>query len=238
MKSGDIELTSTNPFKYDIGQKVMGFDYNRGRTFICGTIVEKDHRGRCGGDNAYKIESEYGHSGILFENNILPSFDKNILFKELRKDKMLTIRILFDFGIHAIVEKDGKEVFSHRIDDEEEEGREVEPGNLLKSYEKLLTSLGFKPLLDEMYLGDGLLVLKFSEPEDDKNTERISKYVLDDIRNSIIDKKGEISKERQDEIIDASSSNELYEKWCSWNGFVGWSEKIKRAIFEIYGIKK
>jgi len=37
----------------------------------------------------------------------------------------------------------------------------IEPESLLKSYEKLLTYLGWKPDSDRMYLGDGLLVLNF-----------------------------------------------------------------------------
>ncbi len=239
MKSNDIELTSTNPFGYEIGQKVMGFDYNRGRHFICGTIIEKDHSGHRREENAYKIKSEYGdeHSGTLFENGILPSFDRNILFKELRKDKMLTIRVSFSFGVHVIVEKDGKEIFSQRIDDEEEKGNDVEPGSLLESYQKLLICLGFKPLSGEMYMGDGLLVLKFSEPEDDKNTDRISKHVLDDIRGDIWDT-DKVPKEKQDEIINSLTPNELFDKWCAWNGYIGLKDEIKRTVFEIYGIKK
>lgn len=239
MKPGDIELTSTNPFKYNIGQEVMGYDYNRGRHFICGTIAERDHRGNSRKDNAYRIESEYGdnHSGTLFENGILPSFDKNILSKELRKDKMLTVKVLFDFGTTVVVEKDGKELFTHRIDREDEEGNDTDPGNLLKSYEKLLAYFDFNPLSDEMYLGDGLLILKFAEPEDGKNTERISEHVLEDIRNDIWDTDS-IPKEKQDDIINSLTPNELFDKWCGWNGYIRLSEKIKRAVFEIYGIKK
>lgn len=239
MKSGDIELTSTIPFKYDIGQKVMGYDYNRGRHFICGTIAERDHRGRSRDENAYRIESEYGdkHSGTLFENGILPSFDMNILSKELRKDKMLTVKVLFDFGTTVVVEKDGKELFAHRLDREDGEGNYADPGNLLKSYEKLLACFDFNPLSDEMYLGDGLLILKFAEPEDGKNTERISEHILDDIRNDIWDTDS-VPKEKQDDMINSLTPNELLDKWCGWNGYIGLSEKIKRAVFEIYGIKK
>lgn len=237
MKSNDLELTSTNPFKYGIGQKVMGYDYNRGRHFICGTIAERDHSGHSRAENSYRIESEYGgeHSGTLFENGILPYFDRNILSKELRKDEMLTVKVLSDFGTSVVVEKDGKEVFSHRIDDEKEEGNCADPGNLLKSYEKLLMCLNFKPLPDEMYLGDGLLILKFAEPEDEKNTDRISNPVLGDIRSGIGDN---VQVKRRDDIINSLSSNELFERWCEWNGFIGLDEKIKRAVFEIYGIKK
>lgn len=30
-----IDLYAKNPYSYEIGKKVMGFDYNRGRRLIC-----------------------------------------------------------------------------------------------------------------------------------------------------------------------------------------------------------
>lgn len=151
-----IDLYARNPYKHEIGEKVMGFDLFRDRRFICGIIVDRDHRGDT---NAYIIESEYGkdHSGTLFESGILSFFDENILLRELEKDKMLTIKILYGFGVVVIVEKDGKEIFRQNI-----EGV-AEPEYLLKSYEKLLACLDFKPLLDEMYMDDSLLILKFEK---------------------------------------------------------------------------
>ncbi len=153
-----IDLYTRDPYKYGIGEKVMGTDYNRGHRFICGTIVNREHRG----GNAYTIESEYGkdYSGVLYELSIL-SFDKNVVSEEIRKDNRLTVRIEFQFDpITVYVEKDKEEIFNQDI-----EGDMEDPGELLKSYEKLLTFLGYKPDLDRMYCGDGLLVLQFDESE-------------------------------------------------------------------------
>ncbi len=66
------------------------------------------------------------------------------------------------------------------------------------------------------------------------NTECLSKKILNDIRNNIGEKK---SKEDQDKIINSSTSGELFNRWCEWHGFIGWSEKIMRAVFEIYGVE-
>ncbi len=159
-KDGDkmalIDLYAGNPYGHDIGEKVMGtvFQYHK---FICGTIIDREHSGR---DNAYTIESEYGkdYSGTLCEGSIKP-FDEKVVLEEIRKDNRLTIRILSDFNpVTVIVEKDKKEIFSQHI-----EGDMEDPGELLKSYEKLLAFLGFKPDLGRMYLGDGLMVLQFDD---------------------------------------------------------------------------
>jgi hypothetical protein len=154
-----IDLYSKNPYEHDIGEKVMGFDYNRGHTFACGTIVRREHFGQ---DNAYIIESEYGkdYSGTLFERSVQP-FDEKVVLEEIRKDNRLTIRIVSGFSpITVYLEKDKKEIFSQDI-----EGDIEDPGELLESYEKLLEFLGFEPDRDRMYLGDGLMVLQFEEAE-------------------------------------------------------------------------
>lgn len=160
---GSIDLYSRNPFKHDLYEKVMGFDYNRGKRFIYGVITHRDHRGK---ENAYTIESPHGHdhSGVLYENSILPFFDEGILSRELEKDKMLTISIICRCGTLVIVEKDGKEVFNVHMDESEY----IESGELMKSYELLLAFLGYKPLLDEMYIGDGLMILKFEKEDENK----------------------------------------------------------------------
>lgn len=151
-----IDLFAAYPYNHDIGEKAMGTDYQYHR-FICGTIVDREHRGN---DNAYMVESEYGkdYTGTLCESSIRP-FDENVVLEEIRKDNRLTIRVLFDYNpITVFVEKDKKEIFSQHI-----EGDMEDPGELLKSYEKLLTFLGFKPDLGRMYMGDGLLILQFDE---------------------------------------------------------------------------
>ncbi len=156
-----IDLYAKNPYGHDIGEKVMGNDWQYHR-FICGLIIDREHRGE---DNAYIIESEYGkdYSGTLYENSIKP-FDENVVLEEIRKDNRLTIRILFDFNpITVIVEKDKKEIFSQHIEADMED-----PGELLKSHEKLLIFLGFKPDMGRMYLGDGLMILQFDKNDVDK----------------------------------------------------------------------
>lgn len=157
-----VDLYAENPFTHKIGEKVMGFNYFRGRRFICGTIVDRKHSGT---SNAYIIKSEYNkHDGTLYDSEFIP-YDENILLRELKKDKMLTIRFLFDFGFTIIVEKDGKEIFSQEI-----KGVDIDTDDMIDdmidSYKKLLEVLGYKPLLDEMYLGDGLIVLKFENEKE------------------------------------------------------------------------
>lgn len=162
----DIDLYAKIPFKHGLHEKVMGFDYNRGKRFICGAITYRNHQGK---ENAYTIESPYGnnHSGVLYENSILPSFDEKILSRELEKDKMLTISIICHNGTIVVVEKDNKEVFKVSMDESEY----IESGELMKSYELLLTLLGYRPLLDEMYIGDSLMVLKFEKEDENKKED-------------------------------------------------------------------
>lgn len=160
MAKGLIDLYARNPFKHDIGEKVMGYNIFRTFQFVCGTIVDREHRGET---NAYRIESEYGKDfgGELFESAIKP-YDEKLVLEEIRrtlgddKTRVLTIKVLDRCGVSIIVEEKGKEVVTEDID-----GDDVELGSLLKSYEKLLTYLGWKPDRDRMYLGDGLLVLNF-----------------------------------------------------------------------------
>ncbi len=153
-----IDLYAKNPYSHDIGKKVMGTN-DRYHRFICGTIIDREHRGD---DNAYIVESEYGkdYSGMLYESSVEP-FDEKVVLEEIRKDNRLTIRVLFDSNpVTIFVEKDKKEIFSQHI-----EGDMEDPGELLRSYEKLLEFLGFKPDIGGMYLGDGLMVLQFEDRE-------------------------------------------------------------------------
>lgn len=155
-----IDLFANNPYKHNIGDKVMGYSIFRCFRFICGNIIDREHRGE---SNVYIIESEYGKdfSGELFEGDIKP-YDEKLVLEEIRrtvgddKTRVLTVKVLDHCGVSVIVEEKGKEVMYEDV-----EGDDVEPGSLLKSYEKLLVYLGWKPDSDRMYLGDGLLVLNF-----------------------------------------------------------------------------
>lgn len=171
-----IDLFARNPFQYNIGDKVMGYYTFRVFKFICGIIVGREHRGK---SNVYFIESEYGDdfSGELSENEIKP-FDEKLVLEEIRRTKgddktrVLTVKVVYHFGVSVCVEEKGKEVLNQEI-----EGDDTEPGSLLKSYEKLLTYLGWKPDMDRMYLGDGLLALNFIKIEDKKEHNEIEKDV-------------------------------------------------------------
>lgn len=156
-----IDLYAKNPYQHDITEKVMGIDYNGGRRFVCGTIVDMEHRGS---DNAYIVESEHGkdYSGTLYESSVEP-FDEKVVLEEIRKDNRLTIRIVSHCGTAVYVEKDKKEIFSQDI-----EGDLEDPGELLESYEKLLKFLGFIPDHGRMCLRDGLMVLQFEENDTKK----------------------------------------------------------------------
>lgn len=150
-----IDLYARNPYGHDIGEKVMGNDWQYHK-FICGTIVDREHRGS---DNAYIIESEHGkdYSGTLYEGSII-DYDENVVLEEIRKDNRLTVRIVSDFGVTIFVEKDKKEIFNQSI-----EGDIEDPSEILKTIEKLLTFLGFEADMDRMCLGDGVLVLQFED---------------------------------------------------------------------------
>lgn len=165
-----MELYAGYPFKYDIGNKVLGYRIFGCFRFICGNIIGREHRGE---SNVYIIESEYGKdfSGELFEGDITP-YDEKLVLEEVRRTvgdentRVLTVKVLDHCGVSLIVEEKGKDVIWENI-----EGDDVEPDSLLKSYEKLLTYLGWKPDLDRMYLGDGLLALNFIKEKDKGDIE-------------------------------------------------------------------
>ena len=65
-----------------------------------------------------------------------------------------------------------------------------------------------------------------------KNTERISKSIIDDLRENLGLERGDTSK---DDNINSMSPNEIFERWCEWNGFINRSETFRRVIGSIYG---
>lgn len=66
-----------------------------------------------------------------------------------------------------------------------------------------------------------------------KNTERIGKYIINDVREYIGVEPDDTSK---DDEINRMSLSEIFHKWCDWNGYINGSEKFKRVIGNIYGI--
>ena len=65
-----------------------------------------------------------------------------------------------------------------------------------------------------------------------KNTERISKNIIDDVRENLGLERGDPSK---DDKINSMYPNEIFERWCEWNGFINLSETFRRVIGSIYG---
>lgn len=136
-----IDLYAKNPYQHDIGEKVMGYHIFRTFSFICGTIVDREHDGD---SNRYIIESEHGDdfSGTLFETDIC-FYDEDVVQRELNRRGTLTIRVPFKFGVIVIAEdKDGKEIFCQDVEDDKYS--HIDERRLLKSFEELLKYLGFK----------------------------------------------------------------------------------------------
>ncbi len=66
-----------------------------------------------------------------------------------------------------------------------------------------------------------------------KNTERINKKIIDDVRENLGLERGDISK---DDKINIMSPNEIFNRWCEWNGFINYSKMFRAVIGSIYGI--
>ena len=66
-----------------------------------------------------------------------------------------------------------------------------------------------------------------------KNVYRIDKDIINDIREYLGVEPDDTSK---DEDINKMSDDEIFHRWCDWNGYINSSEKFKRVIGCIYGI--
>lgn len=66
-----------------------------------------------------------------------------------------------------------------------------------------------------------------------KNTERINKDIIRDVGQYLGVDQDDISR---DDVINEMHPNEIFYKWCEWNGYVSCSEKFKRVVGNIYGI--
>ena len=66
-----------------------------------------------------------------------------------------------------------------------------------------------------------------------KNTERINKNIVDDVRKDLELEGGDTS---TDDKINSMSPNEIFERWCEWNGFINHSATFRRVIGSIYGV--
>jgi len=74
---------------------------------------------------------------------------------------------------------------------------------------------------------------KKGENMEKKNTERIDNNIINCVREYLGVEPDDTSK---DDEINRMSSNEIFHKWCDWNGYLNCSEKFKRVISSIYGI--
>lgn len=66
-----------------------------------------------------------------------------------------------------------------------------------------------------------------------KNTEKINKRIIDDVRENLGLKRGDTSK---DDEINSMSPNEIFDRWCEWNGFINYSKTFRAVIDSIYGV--
>lgn len=164
---GLIDLYASNPFKYDIGEKVMGYGSNifMRTQFIFGTIVDRMHERDV---NTYLVESghERGFSGRLFEREIKP-YDEKLVLEEIRRTigdenaRVLSLKIPYYHGVGVIIEEKGKEIFEQPLEGDYA-GDDVDPYSLLESFKKLLIYLGWKPDLDRMFDdGENIIILNF-----------------------------------------------------------------------------
>lgn len=66
-----------------------------------------------------------------------------------------------------------------------------------------------------------------------KNTERIRNDIIRDVRENLGVDLEDTSK---DDMINRMSSNEIFKRWCEWNGLINYSKIIRDVIGNIYGI--
>lgn len=79
------------------------------------------------------------------------------------------------------------------------------------------------------------LALKQPDTVKLKNTERLSKKVIGDIRRSLTaDNKNDTS---NDDKINQMENDELLEHFFIWHGFIGFKDMIKNAVENIYRVK-
>lgn len=67
-----------------------------------------------------------------------------------------------------------------------------------------------------------------------KNTERIPETILDDIRQNLGAEPGDTS---EDERINRMTPDQLFDRWLTWHGIIGWGGQIRGAIRDIYGVE-
>ncbi len=66
-----------------------------------------------------------------------------------------------------------------------------------------------------------------------KNTERISTDIIRNVRENLGVEPGDTSK---DDEINRMSLNEIFDRWCEWNGLINYGKTIRKVIGSVYGI--
>lgn len=66
-----------------------------------------------------------------------------------------------------------------------------------------------------------------------KNTERLSKEILDILRYM---QTGHENDKSKDNDINLMTPNEIFKMWLEYNGFKSYEEKIKDTFYHVYGI--
>jgi len=66
-----------------------------------------------------------------------------------------------------------------------------------------------------------------------KNTERINKKIIGDVRENLGLEREDTSK---DDKIDSMSPNEIFRRWCEWNGFINYSGIFREVVSSIYEV--
>jgi hypothetical protein len=68
---------------------------------------------------------------------------------------------------------------------------------------------------------------------DKRNTVRIDGDIIRDVRENLGIDPDDTSK---DDKIDRMSLDEIFNRWCEWNGYINLSGQFKRVIGSVYGI--
>jgi len=66
------------------------------------------------------------------------------------------------------------------------------------------------------------------------NTERLHESIISEIRESFSIDSEDPSKDPQ---INGMSNDQLFDRWCNFQGFINWGGRIRGTIREIYGIE-
>ena len=66
-----------------------------------------------------------------------------------------------------------------------------------------------------------------------KNTEKINSDIIRDVRENLGVEPNDTSK---DDMINLMSPDEIFSRWCEWNGYINLSREFKRVIGNVYGI--